>query len=474
MSPIKIALVLVPAAFAASCRPPVADDRDTAGDRGAEVSQSTTVDQGAGINRGAVADSEAVGSQGPAGGAVPVEITMRDGRYTLLRGGEPYAIRGAGIEFADVGNFAAHGGNSLRTWRTDSRFSTGQEVLDEAASHGMTVVMCIEIGRERLGFDYDDEEAVAEQLEYARGEVMKYKDHPALLAWMIGNEANLFFENPRVFDAINDIAAMIHEVDGQHPVTTALAGFSPELAGLIRERAPDLDFVSIQLYGDIVHLPAILEASDWEAPLFVTEWGAIGHWEVPQTDWGAPIEQNSSEKTANYLRSYEIAIGSNPRQIMGSYVFLWGQKQERTPTWYGVFLEDGAETEAVDAMHYIWNGEWPANRSPAVEGMLLDDRSAQDSVVLASGANYEAWISAADPDGDALTYRWEIMRESEATQEGGDLEQVPERIEGRIDDPGRDRIRITAPAEAGAYRLFAYVYDGQGHAGHANIPFYVE
>ena len=442
--------------LAASCQPPAAMDGDAPGD-GTDAS-----------HRLAAADD------GSTGGAVPVEVAMLDGRHTLMRGGEPYPVRGAGIEFADIGNFAAHGGNSLRTWRTDSRFSTGREVLDEAARHGVTVVMCIEIGRERLGFDYDDEAAVAEQFEYARGEVMKYKDHPALLAWMIGNEANLFFENPRVFDAINDIAAMIHEVDGRHPVTTALAGFSPELASLIQERAPELDFVSVQLYGDIVHLPAILKASDWEAPLFVTEWGAVGHWEVPQTSWGAPIEQNSSDKAANYLRSHEAAIGSNPRQIMGSYVFLWGQKQERTPTWYGVFLEDGAETGAVDVMHYIWNGEWPDNRSPDVEGMSLDERGAHDNVILAAGAEYGARLDAVDPDGDELTYRWEIMRESEASQEGGDLEEVPERIEGRIDDPGLDRIRIVAPVESGAYRLFAYVYDGRGNAGHANIPFFVE
>ena len=442
--------------LAASCQPPAGLDGDAVGNGNDAGHQLTTVEDGS------------------TGGAVPVEVVMLDGRYTLLRGGEPYPIRGAGIEFADVGNFAAHGGNSLRTWRTDSRFSTGQEVLDEAASHGVTVVMCIEIGRERLGFDYDDEQAVAEQLEYARGEVMKYKDHPALLAWMVGNEANLFFENPRVFDAINDIARMIHEVDGQHPVTTALAGFSPELAGLIRERAPDLDFVSVQLYGDIVHLPAILEASDWEAPLFVTEWGAIGHWEVPQTSWGAPIEQNSSEKAANYLRSHEIAIASNPQLIMGSYVFLWGQKQERTPTWYGLFLEDGTETEAVDVMHYIWNGEWPSNRSPTIEGMFFDEKNAVDNVILTADSEYEAGIRATDPDGDALVYRWEIMRESEATQEGGDLEEVPKRIDGLINDPGGGRVRVTAPPEPGAYRLFAYVYDGQGNAGHANIPFLVE
>ena len=456
MSLNRIFVVLPFFAFVAACQPPMAADGDEAADQAA------------------VGGQRASGGQVAAGGAVPVEVVQRDGRYLLLRGGQPYSIRGAGIESADIGNFAAHGGNSLRTWRTDSQFGTAQEVLDEAARHGVTVVMCIEIGRERLGFDYNDAQAVAAQLEYARGEVMKYKDHPALLAWMVGNEANLFFENPRVFDAIDDIAQMIHEVDGRHPVTTALAGFDAELAGLIEQRAPNLDFVSIQMYGDIVNLPAGIEAIDWQAPFFVTEWGAIGHWEVAQTSWGAPIEQTSSEKAHNYLQSYRIAIDSNPRQIMGSYVFLWGQKQERTPTWYGLFLDDGAETEAIDVMHYLWNGEWPANRSPAVEGMFLDARSAQDNVVLAAGAEYEASIRAVDPDDDALRYHWEIMRESEATQEGGDLEVVPERIEGRIDEPGRDRIRVTAPTEQGAFRLFAYVYDGRGKAGHANIPFLVE
>ena len=407
-------------------------------------------------------------------GAVEVEVVIEDGRSTLLRGGEPYEIKGAGIDGGDIARFAAHGGNSFRTWRTDSKHATGQEVLDEAARHGVTVAMCIEIGRERHGFDYDDEAAVAEQLAYARREVMKYKDHPALLVWIIGNEPNLFFENPRVFDAVNDIAKMIHEVDGKHPATTALAGFDPELARLIRERALELDFVSIQMYGDIVNLPQKIEEIGWRDPFFVTEWGAIGHWEVDKTTWGAPIEQNSSEKARNYLKSYEIAIASNPDQIIGSFVFLWGQKQERTPTWYGMSLQDGAETETIDVMHYIWNGEWPANRSPAVESMLLDAKTAHDSVTLLAGTEYRAQVVATDPDDDPLKYRWEIMRESEAVQEGGDLEEIPETLRGLLDDAGLASVTVSAPDDSGAYRLFVYVYDGNGHAGHANIPFYVQ
>lgn len=404
---------------------------------------------------------------------VKVEVRKEGGRYVLLRGGRPYQVKGAGVEFGGIAALAAHGGNSFRTWRTDNGTQTGQQVLDLAARYGLTVALCIEIGRERHGFDYNDEQAVAAQLEYARGEVRKYKDHPALLAWIIGNEANLFFENPKVFDAIDGISRMIHQVDGNHPTTTALAGFNGELADLIEQRAPDLDFVSIQMYGDIVNLPRYLEETGFDQPYFVTEWGAIGHWEVATTAWGAPIEQTSSEKAKSYLTAFETAIASNPEQMIGSFVFLWGQKQERTPTWYGMFLADGTETETIDVMHYIWNGAWPDNRAPRIDGMFLDSKTAGEDVVVAAGQQYEARVLAADPDGDALDFHWEIMRESAATQSGGDREKIPETLPGLIRNMNRQRVRVTAPREPGAYRLFVYAYDGNGNAGHANLPFQV-
>ena len=407
-------------------------------------------------------------------GAVPVEIVEVDGRYELLRGGQPFVVAGAGLEYSDIGVFAAHGGNTIRTWRTDNAQFTGMELLDEAARHNVVVGLCIEIGRERHGFDYDDEAAVAAQLEYARGEVLKYKDHPALLFWIIGNEPNLHFENPRVFDAINEISEMIHELDGHHPTTTALAGIDANLVQLIDERAPDLDFVSIQMYGDIVNLPRYLDEMGFEQPYMVTEWGAVGHWEVPKTSWGAPIEQNSSEKAANYLKSYQTAIESDDRYLLGSFVFLWGQKQERTPTWYGMFLEDGTETEAIDVMEFVWTGAWPENRSPQIQSMTLDARRAEQDIKLAPGGTFTATVKATDPNGDKLSYRWEVMQESNATQTGGDLEEVPQVIPGLISPVDSGQIQLTAPKQSGAYRLFVYVYDGKGHAGHANIPFFVK
>lgn len=409
-------------------------------------------------------------------GPVKVEIVATEGGFELLRGGRPYVVKGAGIEFGDVAAFAAHGGNSFRTWRTDNGVETGQQVLDKALAHGLTVAMALPVIPERHGFDYDDDAAVAAQLERMRQEVLKYRDHPALLVWIIGNELNHESRNPRVYDAVNDISRMIHELDPNHPTTTTTAGFSKELATLIATRAPDLDFLSIQMYGDLVNLPRYLDEAGFDGPYFVTEWGATGHWEVARTGWGAPIEQDSSAKAASYLKSYRQAIEPRRSQGIASYVFLWGQKQERTPTWYGLFTETGEETEAIDVMHFIWNGAWPENRSPQLGSMTLDGRAALQGVRLSAGRAYPAAAVVTDPDGDPVRYFWQLRHEARPDQvgSGGDKEEVPEEVTGVIADATTREITLTAPSTPGPYRLFLYAYDGRGHAAHANIPFYVD
>jgi hypothetical protein len=415
-----------------------------------------------------------VSDQAAGSGAIPVEV-VRDGeRWTLLRGRKPYVIEGAGTNGGNLAELAARGGNSFRNWR-DVDSPDGMPVLDEALRLGLTVAMCLPIGRERHGFDYDDPEAVQRQFEFARQEVLRYKDHPALLLWIIGNEPDLHYTNPKVFDAINDISKMIHEVDGQHPTTTALSfSFKPELVNHVRQRMPDLDIISVQKYADIVNLPKYIDQAGIDRPYLVTEYGPVGHWEVDKTTWGAPIEPSSSEKAAHYGKVFERVIEAHSDRILGSYAFLWGQKQERTPTWYGMFLEDGSITETVDVMQHAWNGVWPENRSPRMEGLYLNDRIAEDNIELERAARYTARAIAADPEGDPLTWRWVLRRESDATQVGGDREDVPEVIPGRLEAGDDGRAILLTPEQQGAYRLFVYVYDGNGHAGHANIPFRVQ
>ena len=81
------------------------------------------------------------------------------------------------------------------------------------------------------------------QVERVKREVLKYKNHPALIIWAIGNELNLNAKNPRVWNAVNEISRMIHEVDPHHLTTTTLAGFNNDLARDLQQRAPDLDLI---------------------------------------------------------------------------------------------------------------------------------------------------------------------------------------------------------------------------------------
>lgn len=404
-----------------------------------------------------------------------VELRETDGKHRLYVNGEEFFVKGAGCEFGPCHLVSDFGGNSIRTWRTDNGMQTGMEVLDEAYENGIMVMMGLDVARERHGFDYDDEEAVAEQLERFRQEVLELKDHPALLGWGIGNELNLRYTNQKVWDAVNDIARMIKEVDGNHVTTTMLAGIGKGEVDYIRENCPDLDFLSVQFYGDVVNLEQRIKDAGYEGPYLVTEWGATGHWEVDRTEWDSPIEQTSTEKAEAIRHRYESVILEDPENCMGSYVFLWGQKQERTPSWYGLFTEDGEKTEAINMMEYLWTGEWPENMAPRMHEFIVEDKGGRfDNVYLDRNEEYTALFDVEHEDSENLLVRAEIIPEPTELSDGGDFEPRPETIEGLILSADMQEIVFRAPEEEGAYRIFVYVTDRHNHAATANIPFYVK
>ena len=400
--------------------------------------------------------------------AVPVEVVAFDGGYTLVRDGKPYLVRGAGVAGVGLETLAQRGGNSVRTWGVEE----AQATLDEAAKYGLTVAMGLPVAAERFGFDYDDAESITKQRANVRDAVLKYKDHPALLAWIIGNELDMSFTNHRVYDEVNELSRMIHALDPNHVTTTTITALDRETVELVREKAPDLDFVSIQAYGALALMPKAI-AYLAEGPFMVTEWGPLGHWEVGKTRWDAAIEQTSTEKARHFLGQYRDLILPYLGPCLGSYAFLWGHKQERTHTWFSLFTEDGASTGAVDALELVWTGRLPENQAPVLESISLARRSATDSVRLTSGRNYVAKVVANDTENDDLTYQWSVKPESDATAIGGDLETSIADISNAFDGASdQATVRLIAP-ESGNYRIFVEVYDGRGNAAHANIPFMV-
>jgi Glycosyl hydrolases family 2, TIM barrel domain len=416
------------------------------------------------------------GKKSQTGGPAKVEIRNENGKYLVYLNNKAFTIKGAGCEFGDFATLAARGANSVRTWRIDNGRETGQQILDKAQKNGLMVLMGIEVARERHGFDYNNADSVKKQFERIKADVLKYKDHPALLAWGIGNELNLRYTNKKVWDAVNDIAKMIHQVDPNHPATTMLAGIGKDEVDYIKQNCKAIDFLCIQMYGDAINIIQRVKEAGWEGPYMVSEWGATGHWEVPSTSWKIPIEQTSSEKADAIMERWNKAISANPAKCIGNYVFIWEQKQERTPTWYGLALESGEGTEMMDVMEFNWTAKWPANRAPRLDSILLDKKTRYQNIRLKTDKQYVLQVFTHDSDNDTLKTTCEIMPDQpDLFKDGGDFELRPKPIDCKVlIDNAKGIIEFNTPSNKGPYRIYVYVHDGHNHVATANVPFFVD
>ena len=118
----------------------------------------------------------------------------------------------------------------------------------------------------------------------------------------------------------------------------------------VHENCPAIDIHGINSYGGALSIAKRLQEGGATKPYVLTEFGPVGPWEMPTTEWGAPYEQTSTAKADFYRQSYQQAILDNPSNALGSYAFLWGYKMEGTSTWFGMLLEDGAKLGVVDGV----------------------------------------------------------------------------------------------------------------------------
>lgn len=401
----------------------------------------------------------------------PVTIQGSPGSFQLIRNGQPYFVKGGGGD-RQVATLAAAGGNSMRTWGTDANTI---RFLDEAHAHGITVLMGLWVAHEAHGFDYNNTTAVQAQLEGFRTWVRMYKDHPAVLAWGVGNEVELGLTtyNPKVWNAINDIALMIKQEDGNHPTLTVTAGIDVAKAQLIMSRAPALDMLGVNAYGGINGVYQTLQTAGWAKPYMITEWGPNGQWESPTTAWGAPIEATSTEKAALYKSRYETAIAARAGACVGSYVFLWSDKFEQTSTWYGLFLPNSSDrTQAVEEMQYSWSGTYPANRAPRITLATVEGKVASQSPVITKDNGNVVSVTATDPDGDPLTFEFLIQPDIQIGLVNDPPATIPY-LPGLIESASGSTASFRAPADQRNYRVFVFIRDGKGNAATVNIPFRV-
>ena len=393
-------------------------------------------------------------------GPVTVSILPEGG---ITRDGQPYFVKGAAGD-KHLDDLVAAGGNSFRTWTTNGL----GPLLDEAHKRGLTVCAGIWLEPECSWFSYSKSEHCARQTARVRKEVTEFRHHPALLFWGIGNEAEGDGTNTAYWKQLEVLARMVKELDPAHPTFTAVAGLSAEKADGLNEHTPSLDFVGINTYAALTSLREHLTKLKWTRPWVVTEYGPRGFWESPRVAWGAPLEQTSTEKAVFIRKAYEKTILPGG-MCWGGYVFLWGQKQEATATWFGIFTETGESTAVRDALHQVWKGEPPAEQAPELKKVFSSAAKKQ----VPPGGEFTAEAQATDPDGDPLVWHWSLTPES-AGRDQQHRERVTKPVAESLIQVQGSTATFRAPAKPGPYRVHVRVTDSRNRAATANFPFLVK
>lgn len=401
-------------------------------------------------------------------------IVEKNGKFELLVNGVPTYIKGVGGTNR-LDHAARNGANAFRTW--GGRVESIKKDLEQAKAHNMYIMQGIGLTKNRAS--YSDESYKDKLRNEVRLLAETFKDDPNILVWGLGNEID-HEEKANIGAAwkfVDELAQIIKSIDKRHLVATVIT-HNPRALDSIARYTPNIDMVGINSYGAIGKAAEIVEKSSYKGAYMITEWGPTGFWESPSTKWKAPIEQTSEEKRVVYEERYNNYILGSKR-CLGSFVFLWGQKEERTPTWFSMFVEKGVEglplngekTPMVEAMERVWKGAGLKQTAPVVGKFTINGKAAIESVTLQAGQSFEGKVAVTDKENDQLTYVWEILKEATVLGSGGSYEPRPDRV-GKVATTDTHTYQ-TSVSEPGNYRLYVYVLDNTGFASTANVPFQV-
>ena len=399
-----------------------------------------------------------------------VEIKTENNAYKLYVNGKQTFIQGVGCGYA----FGTNGENylklakelgvqSVRTWGVDQ---SDERYLDEAVRQGLLVDAGLWLNPvyDSGACSYIKDTAYMtkvrkEILDY----VKKYKDHPAVLFWNLGNEVfiNIKSEDEKIAFAkfLNNLAKDIKAIDKDHPVIYTSAG----LAGLkyITEYVPEIDIFGINLYGGIAFALKSCKDSGLKRPVIITELGPVGYWDVKKDAYGIAPDQNDSTKAVtvrNYLKETE-----NYKDILlGIYVFHLGETSQDSMTWWNLNYGNYKRAQYWEVYKY-----YTGNQPPAIPKILQFELSRKQG--LKTGEWVDVNLKIVYPRPDELSYDFFAS----GTQLGALGYYVNEKFilpsEHKSDD-----LRIKMPGKAGLYRIYVAVKDKNGNAATLNIGVKVE
>lgn len=401
-----------------------------------------------------------------------VYIDHADGRYTIVRNGKPFSVRGAG-GYSHFRELREAGGNTLRTWDTTNL----TQVLDSAQKHEIAVIVGLPLPNSGdLAFYNDPQITEARYLAF-QSLVKRFRHHPAVLMWCLGNELDFPYKwtYGDFYESFNALTDMIHREDPNHPVTTTILNFNPKYIFNIRLRC-NIDLISFNIFSTLPLLRKNLDnlAWFWKGPYMLLEWGINGPWQgTEQTAWGAYIEDTSKKKADIYRQRYRQHMPLKDPRFLGACVFFWGNKQETTQTWFSIFDEKGNASEAMGTMQTIWKGKSSQVIYPEIKYMLLNSQGARDNILLNPSGPASAEVLLFKGHDRIRSIKWQLFREDWYRENRVNSTRKMTPLATTESNGENLRLTFPAPKQEGPYRIFATIYDDQGNFASCNTPFYV-
>lgn len=402
-----------------------------------------------------------------------VFVSRTENGFELIRNGSPFRIRGASGS-GRIRELAAYGGNTLRVYDTANLGG----VLDEAGKYDIAIIADIPLLPFDEQFNYYKDKAENEKLKSAvRALVRRYRHHPALLVWNLGNEVQypLIFTENDFIRTFNELVDLIHSEDPDHPVSTAITFPSKREILSIGYHAPGLDLIGFNIFGNIKNLDRELSRIEIllrPFPFYISEWGHDGPWEAPSTNWAAPVEPTSTKKMEQLVERYRLLTSKNRANNLGTLNFYWGDKLERTPTWFSTFYEGNKRSEVLRTLEHLWKDTDRPEPALGLNYMLIDGFGAPSNLVYQPGQRKTAKLIFHESYTGNHKIQWDVFRESWDRRDWGEGAK-PRIIQNAIQLAAGDSVKFTTPIKEGPYRISASISDSLGYTATANIPFYV-
>lgn len=177
------------------------------------------------------------------------------------------------------------------------------------------------------GTDYTDPLQRERMKKSVEAMVRDHKDEPYVLLWLLGNENQYLHtrtnanQKPEEYAKfVNEVAAMIHRMDADHPV--AVGNLGAEGLKEMAKGAPEVDIYGANAYAGEYSMGSVVQMTKffYDRPLLFTEWGSDAYAQNRGVDEAAQ---------ADYLRGNwtDIALhtaGSRGEgNVIGGIVFEW-------------------------------------------------------------------------------------------------------------------------------------------------------